>query len=166
LNTIDGVINALKSAVKPISDPSSNPVLNCPAFQFNSSSNWLIGAQFSVAGVFSMSLVFNDPNVYGLLIGLQGEKAGPLSGLRFEILYRKITDKIGLYHIDLKLPDAFRRLQLGQVTITLPIITVDIYTNGDFKVDFGFPTSLTNTSRCFAIEVFPFVGWAAFTSRS
>ena len=162
LNTVDGVINALKSAVKPISDPSSNPVSQLPGIQFNSSSNWLIGAQFSVAGVFSMSLVFNDPNVYGLLIGLQGEKAGPLSGLRFEILYRKITDKIGLYHIDLKLPDAFRRLQLGQVTITLPIITVDIYTNGDFKVDFGFPTSLTNTSRCFAIEVFPFVGVGGF----
>jgi len=162
LNTVEGVINALKSAVKPISDPSSNPVSQLPGIQFNSSSNWLIGAQFSVAGVFSMSLVFNDPNVYGLLIGLQGEKAGPLSGLRFEILYRKITDKIGLYHIDLKLPDAFRRLQLGQVTITLPIITVDIYTNGDFKVDFGFPTSLTNTSRCFAIEVFPFVGVGGF----
>jgi len=31
-----------------------------------------------------MSLVFNDPNVYGLLIGLQARKAGPLSGLRFE----------------------------------------------------------------------------------
>lgn len=162
LNTIDGVINALKTAVKPISDPSSNPVSQLPGIQFNSSSNWLIGAQFSVAGVFSMSLVFNDPNVYGLVIGLSGEKAGPLAGLRFEILYRKITDKIGLYHVDLKLPDAFRRLQFGQVSITLPIITVDIYTNGDFKVDFGFPTSMTNTSRCFAVEVFPFVGVGGF----
>lgn len=162
LNTVEGVINALKSAVKPISDPSSNPVSQLPGIQFNSSSNWLIGAQFTVAGVFSMSLVFNDPNVYGLLIGLSGEKAGVLAGLRFEILYRKITDKIGLYHIDLKLPDAFRRLQFGQVSITLPIITVDIYTNGDFKVDFGFPTSMTNTSRCFAVEVFPFVGVGGF----
>ena len=162
LNTIDGVINALRSAVRPINDPSSNPVSQLPGIQFNSSSNWLIGAQFSVAGVFSMSLVFNDPNVYGLVIGLSGEKAGPLAGLRFEILYRKITDKIGLYHIDLKLPDAFRRLQFGQVSITLPIITVDIYTNGDFRVDFGFPTSMTNTSRCFAVEVFPFVGVGGF----
>jgi LysM repeat protein len=162
LTTVTQVINALKNAVKPISDPTSNPVSQLPGLEFNSGSNWLIGAQFSIMGTFSMSLVFNDPEVYGLLIGLSGEKAGVLAGLSFEILYRKVTDKIGVYHIELKLPDAMRQLQFGSVSITLPVITIDIYTNGNFRIDFGFPTSPTDTSRCFGVQVFPFVGVGGF----
>ncbi|MCU1236178.1 MAG: putative cell-wall-anchored protein SasA motif, partial [Candidatus Solibacter sp.] len=162
LTTVTQVINALKNAVKPIGDPTSNPISQLPGLEFNSGSNWLLGAQFSIMGTFSMSLVFNDPDVYGLLIGLSGEKAGILAGLSFEILYRKVTDKIGVYHIDLKLPDAMRQLQFGQVSITLPVITVDIYTNGDFRFDFGFPTSPTDTSRCFQLQIFPFVGVGGF----
>jgi LysM repeat protein len=162
LGTVSAVIEALKKAVKPIADPGSNPLAQLPDLAFDSSSNWLIGAQFSVMGTFAMSLVFNDPTVYGLLISLAGEKAGPLSGLRFEILYRKVTDKIGVFHVDLKLPDVMRRIQLGSVSLTLPVITVDVYTNGDFRLDFGFPSSPTDFSRCFAVEVFPFVGIGGF----
>ncbi|MEA2664274.1 MAG: hypothetical protein QOI11_1218, partial [Candidatus Eremiobacteraeota bacterium] len=162
LDTVDKVIAALKSALYPIPDPKGNPLAQLPALAFDSGSNWLIGAQFTIAGTFSMSLVFNDPNVYGLLIQLAGTKAGIFAGLRFEILYRKITDSIGVYHIDLKLPDAMRHLEFGEVSVTLPIVTLDVYTNGDFRIDVGFPTSLTDFSRCIAVEVFPFIGVGGF----
>ena len=35
--------------------------------------------------------------------------------------------------------------------MTLPVVVVDIYTNGDFKLDFGFPWK-GDFSRSFAIE--------------
>ncbi len=162
LDTVSKVIAALRGALNPVPNPAGNPLAQLPGLAFDSGSNWLIGAQFTIAGTFSMSLVFNDPNVYGLLIALAGEKAGIFAGLQFEILYRKVTDSIGVYHIELKLPDVMRRLQLGSVTITLPVVALDIYTNGDFRIDMGFPTSLTDFSRSFAIEVFPFTGAGGF----
>ena len=162
LDTVSKVIAALRGALNPVPNPNGNPLAQLPGLAFDSGSNWLIGAQFTIAGTFSMSLVFNDPNVYGLLIALAGEKAGIFAGLQFEILYRKVTDSIGVYHIELKLPDVMRRLQLGSVTITLPVVALDIYTNGDFKIDMGFPASLTDFSRSFALEVFPFTGAGGF----
>ncbi|HTJ26261.1 MAG TPA: LysM peptidoglycan-binding domain-containing protein [Candidatus Limnocylindria bacterium] len=162
LDTVGKVIAALRNALTPVPNPNGNPLSQLPGLAFDASSNWLIGAQFTIAGTFSMSLVFNDPNVYGLLISLAGEKAGIFKGLQFEILYRKVTDSIGVYHIELKLPDAMRRLQMGSVTITLPVVALDIYTNGDFRIDMGFPVSLNDFSRSFAIEVFPFAGAGGF----
>src|SRR5207253_11453151 len=46
-------------------------------------------------------------------------------------LYRRISDTIGVYHIELVLPDVMRQLEFGEVSVTLPVIVVDIYTNGD-----------------------------------
>jgi len=128
---------------------------------FDSSSSWLFGAQFTIMETLALGLVFNDPNLYGLRITLSGKKAEILAGLEFEILYRKITDDIGVYHIELKLPDAMRHLEFGEVSITLPVVILDIYTNGNFRVDFGFPANGDFTNS-FAIEVFPFIGAGGF----
>jgi LysM repeat protein len=128
---------------------------------FSSDSNWLIGAQFSVMGTVAISAIFNDPKLYGILIQLSGEKARVFAGLSFEILYRKVTDTIGVYHVELKLPDAMRNLQFGAVSLTLPIVVLDVYTNGNFRIDFGFPKGL-DFSRSFSIQVFPFIGYGGF----
>ncbi len=159
---MDKVIDALEIAMRPPADSNQNPVAGGGTLAYDAGSNWLIGARFTVAGTLRMDLIFNDPVLYGVLIQLSGEKAGIFAGLRFEILYRKVTDTIGVYHIELTLPDVMRHLEFGEVSITLPIITVDIYTNGNFRVDFGFPASLTDFSRSFSIQVFPFTGFGGF----
>ena len=128
---------------------------------FAKDSSWLIGAQFTVIDTVSIKAVFNDPDLYGVVLELSGEKAAVFAGLRFEILYRKVTDTIGVYHIELKLPDAMRHLEFGEVSVTLPVVDLDIYTNGNFRVDFGFPKGL-DFSNSFSVQVFPFVGYGGF----
>jgi LysM repeat protein len=161
LTTVEKVMAALRNSVIPVQDGQLPPFGQQGGISFSADSNWLIGAQFTVMDTVAISAIFNDPNLYGILITLSGEKAKIFAGLSFEILYRKVTDSIGVYHIELKLPDAMRHLEFGEVSITLPILILDIYTNGNFRVDLGYPVGL-DFSNSFSIQVFPFVGFGGF----
>ncbi|MEP7340692.1 MAG: LysM peptidoglycan-binding domain-containing protein, partial [Acidobacteriota bacterium] len=162
LTSVTQVINALEKTVVPLTNTSQNPLEQVGGLQFDSTTNWLVGAKFVILDTFGLSIVFMDPQVYGLLINVAGPKAGIFQGLSFEIIYRKVTDTIGVYHIELKLPDAMRHLQFGQVSITLPIVIVDIYTNGNFRINFGFPANAQDFSNSFGLQIFPFIGYGGF----
>jgi hypothetical protein len=54
-------------------------------------------------------------------------------------------------------PDQFRTIQLGAASLTLGIIVVEVYTNGNFKVDLGFPYN-RDFSRAFSLSVTIFTG--------
>ena len=124
----------------PAKDPKENPLTSSNALMFTGDGRWLIGADFTLMSTLTCAFVFNDPDLYGFRIAiLAGGKIQALAGLEFELLYKKVTDTIGVYQIELKLPDALRQIQLGAVALTLPIIDIDIYTNGNFRVDMGFP---------------------------
>lgn len=129
--------------------------------EFNADSEILIGLDITLLKFLSLQIIFNDPIIYGLRIELAGETAKNFAGLKFEILYQKINDTTGKYHVDLTLPDFVRHFTVGAVSVTLPVIVVDIFTNGDFKLDLGFPWEF-NFARSFAIEVFPFTGAGGF----
>ncbi|MEM9215991.1 MAG: LysM peptidoglycan-binding domain-containing protein [Cyanobacteria bacterium P01_F01_bin.150] len=157
-------LTALQDALPPAPvsvDPTAPISYSGEPIQFNAESGWLIGAQFSVIGTFSLSLIFNDPLIYGVRIALSGAKAKIFAGLEFEILYRRISDTVGVYHTELTLPDAMRQLEFGAVSITLPVVAIDIYTNGDFGIDFGFPWQ-GDFSRSFGVQAFPFIGSGGF----
>lgn len=135
------IIRLLQQQMQPIADPKLNP-LNQPsgsAMRFNEASQWLIGLDVTLMGTVSVGLVMHDPDLYGILIGLRGPSAGTLSGFSFELIYKKVTNDIGVFHVRLQVPDVFRQLEFGLVQITLGIITVDVFTNGNFKIDLGFP---------------------------
>jgi hypothetical protein len=104
-----------------------------------------------------VAIVLNDPYIYGLLIELSGPKAKSLNGLSFELLYKKVTDDIGVFRVRLQVPEAFRQIDLGAVSITLGVITVDIFTNGNFRVDLGFPAN-RNFDNSFGFQFGPFIG--------
>jgi LysM repeat protein len=157
--TMDEVMTKLRATASP-TEPGALPPFGTDLV-FKGDSSWLIGAQFSVMDTVSIKAIFNDPDLYGVVIELSGEKAKIFAGLRFEILYRKVTETIGVYHIELKLPDAMRHLEFGEVSVTLPVVDLDIYTNGNFRVDFGFPKGL-DFSNSFSLQVFPFVGFGGF----
>jgi hypothetical protein len=134
-------------------DPNQGGTSGLP--YYNASNNWLIAAHLGllqVAGVWTVDamLVFNDPNLYGCRLALNGPKAGGLDGLAIDILYKKITDDIGLFQINFTFPTSIRNINMGAVSITLPQIGIQIYTNGDFLIDIGFPYNL-DFSRSFAI---------------
>jgi len=158
LNTIEKAIKALKEAMQPVSG-EGNPLTDPKAasLRYDGNSNWMFGLDATILDTVTLSAVFLDPVLYGGLIALAGPRAGSLAGLRFELLYRKITRDIGELSVDLRLPDAFRHFEFGAVSVTLGMIHVDIYTNGNFRVDLGFPHN-QDFSVSFAVEVFPFVG--------
>ena len=101
--------------------------------------------------VLQMSIIFNDPNLYGLRVALAGEQAKIFAGLDFQIIYQRVTDTIGVYKSAITLPEVMRELSIGAYSVTLPNFAIEVYTNGDFKVDLGFPSQL-DFSRSFTIQ--------------
>ncbi len=160
-DTVAGTLDMLKASMTPVDNPNNLPGTS-GAITFSANSQWLIGVDVGLmAGTIDFGFIFNDPILYGLSIGLNGEKAGPLAGLRFEILYKKISDDIGMFRVELRIPDAFRTFQLGVASFTLGIVVVEIYTNGNFKVDFGFPYD-RNFDRSFSVQAYVFIGRGGF----
>ncbi|AFK55879.1 LysM domain-containing protein [Tistrella mobilis] len=158
-DSLADVIRLMRAQLRPVDDPNRNP-LDQPSgnqLHFQESSQWLIGLDVTLMGTATVKLVMNDPILYGVLIALQGPEAGTLSGFSFELLYKKVTDDIGVFHARLQVPDMFRQLDFGAVAITLGIITVDVFTNGNFKVDLGFPHK-RDFSVSFGLQYGPFLG--------
>lgn len=153
------VIDALKKV--PSTTGASNPLNpadsgNKGTPYYNRNSDWLIAGQLQLLKTgkdwtVDLMLVFNDPSLYGLRLALAGEKAKALGNLVLDILYKKITDDVGVYQIEWTFPDSIRNLNFGAVSIVLPEIGVKIYTNGDFFIDIGFPYNLDFT-RSFSIS--------------
>lgn len=156
--SIEDVVKALSSLQNP--PPGKIPVAPGGTIWYNPDSSWLMASKFGILKItdgkskqpyaIEMDIVFNDPNIYGLLIQLDGDQVKIFKGLKFEILYKKISDSVGMYQIDLTLPESIRNLNFGAVSIVLPSVFMQIYTNGDFLVDIGFPHNL-DFSRSFAI---------------
>lgn len=163
LDTVGDVITALRAEMQPVKDPSRNPLAvgNGSLMRFDRSSHLLAGADFEVLETVSVAFIFNDPYLYGMRIGLAGERAGSLAGLQFELLYKKITNDIGVFKVELRVPEAFRQFEFGEVSLTLPVIKVDVYTNGNFRVDLGFPHG-GDFSDSFCLQIFPFIGFGGF----
>ncbi len=163
LNTVGEVIAAMRAQMTPVKDATRNPLAtgNGSAMRFDRASGILAGADFEILSTLSATFVFNDPYLYGMRLALAGERAASLAGLAFELLYKKVTNDIGVFKIELRVPDAFRQLEFGTVSVTLPIIKVEVYTNGNFRVDLGFPHG-GDFSCSFCLQVFPFIGWGGF----
>ncbi|NEO68810.1 Calx-beta domain-containing protein [Moorena sp. SIO3H5] len=158
-NPLTALQQSLPSAVS--SDPSQPIQFSGQPIQFSAESGWLIGAQFVILGSIEISIIFNDPFIYGLRISLSGPPVQSFAGFEFEILYRRISDTVGVYRSELVLPDTMRYIDFGAVHITLPVVAIEIYTNGDFGIDVGFPWG-GDFSRSIAVNVGIFLGLGGF----
>jgi hypothetical protein len=166
------VIDALEKV--PASNTGKNPIDPSGSGHlepyYDPSSDWLIAAHFGLLQVgsvytFECMFVFNDPDLYGARLAANGDKAKVLDGLVIDVLYKKVTDDVGVYQIEFTFPKAIRQIDFGAFAITLPTIGVQIYTNGDFLFDFGFPYNL-DFSRSFGLQAIilgvPVLGAAGF----
>jgi hypothetical protein len=157
---VEGITDckSVGDAIKKIETlPVPSPT-QLPAVGFSPESSWMVAADFGILKIdetpkyfLSLQTVFNDPNIYGLRVALAGPAAKVLAGLDFEIMYRRISETVGVYQAQIQLPDKMRNFQMGAFNITLPVFAIELYTNGDFKVDVGFPWNL-NFSRSFTIQ--------------
>ncbi|GLS22431.1 hypothetical protein GCM10007874_54490 [Labrys miyagiensis] len=110
---------------------------------------WIIITDFTLLKVLQVGFVFYDVTpFYALLLRLTG---GAGKGAEFEIVYTKISDTIGKFAAVFSLPDSLRTFQVGAASLTLPTLSVDVYTNGDWKADLGFPDA-DNWSVCFQVQ--------------
>jgi hypothetical protein len=159
--TPDTVAESIQKLKSDMTEPPATGDPMPQTMQYSSDSQWLIGLDIQLMETIDLGFIFNDPKLYGLSIALGGEKAGSLAGLRFEILYKKITNDIGMFRVEFQVPDMFRTIQLGVVSITLGIIVVEIYTNGNFKIDLGFPYD-RNFDRSFSLQASIFIGRGGF----
>lgn len=157
----DTVADSIAKLRKDMTPPSGEGNPMPETMEYSAESQWLIGLDVTLMNTVDLGFIFNDPKLYGLSIALGGERAGALAGLKFEILYKKITDEIGMFRIEFQVPDMFRTIQLGVVSITLGIIVIEIYTNGNFKIDFGFPYN-RNFARSFSLQAYIFIGRGGF----
>ncbi|GAA3927861.1 LysM peptidoglycan-binding domain-containing protein [Chitinophaga oryziterrae] len=143
-----------------------------PPIHFDANSSWLTGMDFGLLQLggdksnavalaattaaaaqyfITMQIVFNDPYLYALRIALEGEPAKIFKGLDFQIMYKKISDSVGVYQAEIVLPDVMRKINMGQFNITLPVFGIAVFTNGDFQVDIGFPWK-EDFSRSFTFQ--------------
>lgn len=139
---------------------SSNPVTEF----YQPARNWLIGSSNFLPASWPIEIagVFNDPVLYGIHLGFKGEV---LKGFSIDILYKKLADNLGVYSMEWQLPDAIRNQELGGAFLKLPNIGIEIFTNGDWKVDIGFPRGGGDWSRSGFIQLRtapPLVGWFGF----
>jgi len=152
--SVVAAITDLEQAFAPEGDGKALPT----KLHYDKNYGWLIGAQFSIIKYINVAVIFYDPVIYGLSIGVTG---GQFQGLDFEILYKKVTDNVGVYQINLTLPDYVRKQNFGAVSVTLPSVSLSIYTNGDFLIDMGFPYNC-DFSRSFGLEFSIFTGAGGF----
>ena len=153
-NSVVEAITNMENAFKPDNGGDNLPT----ALYFDKNYGWLIGAKFTLVKDFNIAVIFYDPVIYGLAIDVKG---GKFNGLCFQVLYKKITDHVGVFQIDLTLPDFVRKQQFGAVSITLPSLSLSIFTNGDFLIDMGFPHH-GDFARSFGLEFAIFTGEGGF----
>jgi hypothetical protein len=119
--------------------------------------NWFIAADLAFRG-WELRVLFNDPAMYGLELSAPWTPLTPFSGLLIEILYQKLGPNLGVYYGALTLPYFLRRIVIEGVILILPGFSVWIYTNGDFRVNVGWPLG----QNSIGIQVSILIGIAGF----
>lgn len=144
-DTVEAALEDIQAIAASISP--TNPLPKAP---FDPSAGWLVGARIVLLGQVDVRLVFCDPQIYGLhvIVGDPLIEGAPkfsyldaLKGLSAEILYRKVSDTIGVYEGFLTLPDTLRKIDMGAFELQLPSFSVEYFTNGDFEIDIGYPAN-------------------------
>ncbi|MBU9745274.1 hypothetical protein KTH81_15750 [Lachnospiraceae bacterium ASD3451] len=136
-----------------------------PPVAYSSEGGWLIAADFGILKskgekdyMVDAQIVFCDPVLYALRLRLNGAAAKVFKGLDIQVLYRKVSDTIGVFRMEVTLPDTMRYLTVGAYSLTLPVFGLAVYTNGDYQVDIGFPWN-QDFGRSLAVEgiIYPFI---------
>ncbi|MBY5935088.1 hypothetical protein KUV51_18935 [Tateyamaria omphalii] len=67
----------------------------------------------------------------------EGGFLGKIKGFTFTIIYRKVSDEVGVYSADIYLD--LGTIPLGPVMLSLPNFSISIWTNGDWRFAVGWP---------------------------
>ncbi len=151
--SIEEAVTALKEQL--------NPAKISQGVSYDAGTNWLFGADVTINGMLNVKIVLNDPMLYGLLLTVdakQGSALEFLDGFGMELLCRRVGNDIYMFRGELLVPKRYRTFYLGAVSLTLGRIRAEIYSNGGFYLDLGFPHQM-DFSRSFVLQ------WGIFTGR-
>lgn len=154
--SIGDAIQALKDQLSPEAEGAFPGSIS-----FDQELSWLFGLDVTVNNSVNVQLVLNDPVLYGVLVTVQAKEGSALAsfnGFGIELLYRRISDSVGMFKGEVLVPVRYRTFRLGILTLTLGTISLEIYTNGGFYLDLGFPHQ-QDFSRSFQFQ------WSIYTGR-
>jgi hypothetical protein len=113
--------------------------------------DWSIVGQYK--GGFTVGVAISDPSIYGLNLDI--------SGFDLDLLYRRVNGQLGIFSIEFTLPGPMRTMQFGAATVRLPVLRLEVHTDGGFLADLGFPWN-NDFSRSAQVEVAIFLGSGGF----
>lgn len=119
---------------------------------------WFIAFKGDFFDVFRLGVLLKDPDVYGAYVGLLAKDEDPGAALMsFDLLYQKMADGLGRYVVEVGLPPGYRTIEVGAASLTIGLVRFEIYSDGGFLVDLGFP-EYVDYSRSFAVQAGVFIG--------
>lgn len=129
-------------------------LLESNAILFKPESEWALGVKARFVDLFDLGFVMRDPDLYGIRLDLNPKGKTFFS---IDIAYRKLSDELGVYSTEIVLPPYIRQIELGAASLTIGVIGLEIFTDGGFTIDLGFPKN-RDFSRAFTVQVLPFIG--------
>lgn len=124
----------------------------CSLVAASANDNWSVVGRY--AGELKVAVAISDPTVYGIAVEIP-----PFGEL--DVMYRRVNSQLGIFSVEYTLPGALRTMQIGVASVRLPVFRLEIYTDGGFLADFGFPWN-NNFSRSCQVEVGIFLGSGGF----
>ncbi|WP_264045753.1 hypothetical protein [Methylobacterium flocculans] len=119
--------------------------------------NWSLGFSAWIADRVQIGLAVRDADIYGLRVDLRKSRSSPDPLFAVDVLYRKLSERLGVYSIEIVPPEQLRQIDFGWVVVDLPAIGIEIFTDGGFTIDLGYPHNM-DYARAFSVQVLPFIG--------
>ncbi|WP_395745615.1 hypothetical protein [Prosthecobacter sp.] len=97
-----------------------------------SQDGWMVLFDYQSEGLFEAWMAICDnPAVYALTLKLIGK-------IKIGAAYRRVNDKLGVYSAEVNLADTIPPMQFGVVSVRLPKIATEVYTDGGWLINLGF----------------------------
>lgn len=125
--------------------------------RYDRNREWFIAFKGDFFEVCRIAVLLKDPDVYGAYVSLLAEDDPSQAVMSFDLLYQKLSDGVGRYVIEVGLPPGYRTIEVGAASVTIGMIRFEIFTDGGFLVDLGFPQHV-DYSRSFAVQALIFIG--------
>ncbi len=151
LNPLDlpSALNKVEQSILPGMDPAE--------LVWKETAGYLAALDCKIADVVECRLLYSDGAcLYGASFQLYGEKAAGFAGLGAELSYGKINDTLGVFKARF-IPPALKEFKLGTMSLSLGAIEAQVYTNGNFYINIGFPEN-RDFSSSFAFRYGAFSG--------
>lgn len=143
---LEDIIQKSKDSLFPNGAPGKGEIPDIGSL-YDSDAGWGVVARGKVFA-FNFRFVFLDGlNRYGL--GLDIPKLA-----KVDVIYRKLSDNQGVFSAEIE--PAFRTLEMGAATVTLPVFGFDAVTNGNWALNIGYHGN--DFSRGTTVQILPFIG--------